>query len=109
MSNQTNHGVIFVAFYSGPGFQIVGLFLNMCFQTYFTLGYVYSNADILTFSGFIYGLLGNLLYFFGACLLAILIAYSTVLHQQLGSYINMNEKLLDGMHEGLLIISKATK
>ena len=81
----------------------------MCFQTFFTLGFVYEQSQFLTLSGFTYALLGNLLYFFGNCLLAILIAYSTVLNEQLGDYINMNEKLLDGMHEGLLIISKANK
>lgn len=50
-----------------------------------------------------------LLYTFGMVLLAIVIVYVTDLNTLLSNYTTQNEKLLDGMHEGLLIFSKTTK
>ncbi len=38
-----------------------------------------------------------------------MIVYATELHKLLKDYTHMNEKLLDGMHEGLLIVSKSNK
>ena len=57
----------------------------------------------------IYALLAILLYALGMLLLAIIIVYITELNTLLSNYTTQNEKLLDGMHEGLLIFSKSTK
>ena len=100
--------VLFITYYSGHGFQTLVVFFAMCTQTFFTLGYVYEQEKYLTFAGALSGLLNNILYFFWNCLIAILILYVTELHKTLGDYSKMNEKLLDGMHEGLLIVSKRT-
>ena len=44
--------------------------------------------------------------FLGASILAMLLIYITDLHVLLRGYISQNERLLDGMHEGLLIMKK---
>ena len=45
--------------------------------------------------------------FLSMSLLAILIRYISTLHERMKTYNLANIKLLDGMHEGLLIISKS--
>ena len=47
--------------------------------------------------------------FLSMSLLAILIRYISTLHERMKTYNLANIKLLDGMHEGLLILSKASR
>ena len=44
----------------------------------------------------------------GCCLLAMVLIYIMDLHLTLKKYVTTSERLLDGMHEGLLILAKDT-
>ena len=80
----------------------------MLLSTFFTLPYVFEKTEILTLAGMIHAMFAILLYVFGMLLLAIIIVYITELNTLLSNYTMQSEKLLDGMHEGLLIFSKSS-
>ena len=64
--------------------------------------------EYVTFSGIAFAIGFALMLFLGASFIAMVLIYITDLHVLLRRYINQNERLLDGMHEGLLILTKGT-
>ena len=64
--------------------------------------------DFLNASGVISIVGYSFMLFVGCCLIAMMLIYIMDLHVTLRKYITTNERLLDGMHEGLLILANGT-
>ena len=94
----------FLVFYTGAPIQLV--FLTICLAVTTLVIYpVFRNHD--SDSPEVLNTLFLVLLFFFLCNgTAMVVTYISELHNKMNTTIEDNEKLLDGMHEGLLILSK---
>ena len=67
------------------------------------------NKNYASVYGFVFLLIIGLMFFIYSSMLAIILNYTINLHGVLRRYIEQSANLLDGMHEGMIIISKVTK
>ena len=97
--------LVYVMFYSNKGWQIVLSTLTYFSVVLFNQTVILQNENFIAVGEILSLLMMSFFFFAGSCLLAILLVYITDLHVLLRKYIDQSTKLLDGMHEGLLIIS----
>ena len=100
---------LWIFFYTNRGPQILICTVFAFVNIYITLVFVLENGEFASAGGFIKLLIYALICFTSWCALAIVLNYIAQLQALLRKYIEQNSRLLDGMHEGLLILSKSTK
>ena len=95
---------MFILWYCDTGGQIVYTALYLCFHLFFTctVGYLRKITIVYIVTHAVLILMSVLF----MCLLGMLIIYIMELQSRLFTSNVENIKLLDGMHEGLLILSK---
>ena len=69
---------------------------------------ILDDENLANLKGCIYIFSMSLMFFIYASMIAIVLNYTTNLHGMLKRYIEQSANLLDGMHEGIVIISKVT-
>ena len=96
--------IVFVVLYTDTGGQIIAVIAAQVYSIFFLSVYVYEEK-ITSYIIFI-KLFYCLIQFLIDSLMAIILLYIASLHSKMASVNVENLKLLDGMHEGLLILSK---
>lgn len=95
--------IFFLAFYTDRGVQLVLHISTMALINFFVIGYGYKKGlgvvDVIGHA------LVLICYFFLCSCISIVIAYISELHSKMANGISQNLRLLNGMHEGLLIIA----
>ena len=94
--------------YTDKGSQIWLGSLFIVINVFYTDRFILGKQDFSSLAGSTTLLMISFLNFSFSCLFAITMSYIEDLHRTLKKYIEQSAKLLDGMHEGLIIISKAT-
>lgn len=102
----TLYFLLFLGFYCDSGYQLVFHTLSLAIQIFGVRLYAYEADDGYLDIG--RNVLLILLLFVGQASSAILTKYIVDLNQKRTNSMLANIKLLDGMHEGLLILSKST-
>ena len=102
------NGVYFVLYYTEKRSQIWLGTIFIVINLFYTDRYILGKQDYNSLIGSISLLMVSFLSFSFSCCIAIIMNYIGELHLTLKKYIEQSSKLLDGMHEGLVIISKAT-
>ena len=101
------HYWMFTAFYTNKGGQIIVSVLSQTFATFFILPIIFMKP--LTFGSVISKVSLAVALFVICMTLAIMLEYIGKLHARMKNTNTENMHLLDGMHEGLLIVDKAQK
>ena len=104
----TTNLVLFVMLYTDKRSQIWLGTLFIVINLFYTDRFILGKQDFSSFTGSTTLLMISFLNFAFSCLFAITMNYIEDLHRTLKKYIEQSAKLLDGMHEGMVIISKAT-
>ena len=112
LQNETQNTVVaginlmlFVLFYCDSASQIVFTCLNLSFFSFIVLPVIF--LDEFSFASVMIKLITIFGLFFILSLLTMILSYISKLHERMQMQIVSNKKLLNGMHEGLLILSKA--
>ena len=85
------------------------LVIGSMFTIIFTFNYVLEKDTYTSVGGIGRLILWEFLLFIGCAGVSAILIYITELQDLLRKFIDQNGRLLDGMHEGLLILSKSTK
>ena len=100
------HFLVFVMYYTDSGAQLIAISVRQLVMVFFYESYLYmvklTVPIILLKLALVFGV------FVLNSLLAIIVIYISSMHTRMKIFNLENIKLLDGMHEGLLILSKST-
>ena len=103
-----SHIISWCSFYTNRGWQLIQSALFGFLSVFITFSFLLDEDTFLKFGGFFKLTLWITVYMAGSCSLAIILIYIAQLQVLLRKYMEQNAKLLDGMHEGLLILSKSS-
>ena len=99
---------VFAMSYTGRGSQIVQGTVFFLAKLYYTQLLVLNDKNFTSLYGYVSLLVIGILFFIYSSILAIVLNYTSNLHGVLRRYIEQSANLLDGMHEGMIILSKVT-
>ena len=94
-------------YYCDSAGHIIALTLGLLIKVYIMIPVVY--MEEISGNDFIHKLLINVGQFTVTTILSMIFLYISQLHANMKIVIDQNLKLLDGMHEGLLVVSKKDK
>ena len=97
----------FTAFYTGKGGQICITLISDAVQRFVILPLIFKKT--LTFGAILSKLSLSIALFLICLSLSVILRYTSDLHSRMKASNSENIRLLDGMHEGLLILDKAKK
>ena len=99
--------LFFVFFYTDSGASIIFLSITQVIWNFMLVQWIYE--DEVTVFDIFEKLSLTILLFLICSMLAVLVLYISSLQMRMKSFNMENIKLLDGMHEGLLILTKSDK
>ena len=99
--------MFFMFYYTDSGAQLIFLSITQVIWNFLLVQWIYE--DEITAYDIFEKLSLTILLFLICSMLAVIVLYISSMQMRMKSYNMANIKLLDGMHEGLLILAKSNK